>query len=296
MNWTKETYLAATQIADRKNEIKNEISYSFDAHGAVNNSRTMSFYSGKGMVNMAVEILADAATKFNININGIFAGEFDTIKCALNVYLDEGINTLKMDFSSGDNGAVVSVCGNKLERLYNPINIIGSTAFGDGCLLYSLEDEKLMRNMVSSNGQISTNRLFGYKCFDSKYCYALDGLADRLVSAAVNDGGELVYINETPITLAQNVNDAVIVERKSGGAYILYTTNNALNLIIVNRENVPEYHENILANVEELFAATSGSVFFYKLKGKWWCGELKAYSNGRFDGCICLGDSLPSVG
>lgn len=296
MNWIKQAYLNTADIAEQRSRTDNTIYFNFDAHTATENTRKLNFYSGAGKAVIRIGITATEANPAEIKLNNLPAGEFDALNIVLDVSLIEGVNTVSVTIRGADQGMLVSVTGNKLERIFEPLKIVGSTEFDEGCLLYSSEDGSLYRNLVSAKGEITREKIFGYITLDAKSFRSVSGVPLRFVSAGIDNESNLVYIDSGSSLLAQGISEAAVVEKYDGGVYILYRQDARLSLITVDEDGGYKYNYDILNGVEALFSAVSGSVFFYKSKGKWWSGEFVIYNNSRFDGCICLNDDLPEIG
>ncbi len=295
MNWLKEAYYNTEVIVGQKKERINEIYYSFDSSSDAVCLRELSFYSGKGQFAIEIEVAASVCVSISIFINGVPAGDFATGKIAFSVCLGDGINKITLKTCGPDNGMAVKISGANAERIYSPLKVAGATEYGGGCLFYTVEQGKLYRNMAASNGTISRERLYGYKCFDSKKLYTIGGTIQKLVSVAVADDGCVYYIDTEPVIIAENGDSAVCIEKRDGGCYILYRVGNSVNLVIVEADGSHNYLYNILES-DEVASAVGGSIFFYKRGGKWWSGEFASYDSSRFDGCICLGGDIPQAG
>lgn len=296
MNWTKQAYLNTSDIIGQKTQSNNEIWYSFDAVTGNTNNRELRFYSASTKAVINIDVAASFANTVTVTINGKPAGEFTSLSFVLNVWLTEGINIIELNTTGTDYGMLVKIKGTKLERIYSPIEVIGSAQFGDGCLIYTKEDGSLIRRMVTASGEMSREKMFGYIGYDTKYKYSVEGEKIGLISAGITENGVLKYTDTTETILDNNVRKASICENIFGGVNVLYVKEDMLSLVMINTFGEKTYYTNIINNVEDLVAAVSGNVFFYKINGRWWSGEFAKFDNGRFEKCICLGEGLPENG
>ncbi len=296
MNWIKQAYMNTADIVERRTRVDNTIYFNFDANTSPDNTRKMSFFSSEGQTVIQIGVAASDAIHGEIYLNGLPAGEFSALDFVLDVWLKERVNTLSITMRGATQGLNVRITGNRLERVLEPLNVVGNTEFGEGCMLYTCEDEKLIRYIVAPSGDVGRERVYGYNALDAKYIYAESGERLRIASAGIDSEGKLLFIDTASIEIAENVKESAVVERRDGGIYILFLQEHTVSLAAVDASGEITYYYGLLNDVESIKSAASGGVFFYKNKQKWQSGEFTRYDNSRLDGCISLDGEIPTMG